>query len=121
MRESSSVATALADGIPGPTGVGARPSRSPPASTVAGSPERIPRLTGDHDRIAAERNDIVAHRLFSAGLALEAALGLTGGHRAADRIQHAIRELDLAIRDIRDMVFDSGRPDSPAAGRSGRG
>ena len=46
--------------------------------------------------------------LFSAGLDLEAALGLIGEHRAAGRIQHAVSELDLAIRDIRDMVFDSG-------------
>ena len=77
------------------------------------------RLAGDHDQIAGRLNDIVAHRLFSAGLALEAALGLIGGHRAAGGIQHAVSELDLAIRDIRDMVFDSGRPDWPAARRSG--
>ena len=70
------------------------------------------RLAEDHDRIAGRLNDIVAHRLFSAGLALEAALGLIGEHRAAGRIQHAVSELDLAIRDIRDMVFASGRPDS---------
>ncbi len=72
------------------------------------------RLTDDHDRIAGEPNDIVAHRLFSAGLALEAALALTGEPRAAARIQHAISELDLAIRDISDVVFDSRQPDSPA-------
>ena len=56
---------------------------------------------------------------FSAGLALEAALGLIGEHRAAGGIQHAVSELDLAIRDISDMVFDSRRSDWPAAGRSG--
>ena len=121
MCESSSAATALADGIPGPPGPGMRATRSPPASTVADSPEVMLRLADDHDRIAGELNDLVARRLFSAGLDLEAALGLTGEHCAAGRIRRAISELDLAIRDIRDVVFDSRRPDWPAPGRSGRG
>lgn len=37
----------------------------------------------------------------------------------ADGIQHPISELDLAIRDIRDVVFDSRRAGSPAAGKPG--
>ena len=119
MRDSSNVVTALAYGMPGPPGPGARPTRSPPASTVAGSPEMMLRLAEDRDRIAGELSDIVVRRLFSAGLALEATLGLIGEHRAAGRVQHAISELDLAIRDIRDVVFDSRRPDWPATGRSG--
>ena len=86
-----------------------RPAHDPPASSAADSPEMTLRLAGDHDQIAGRLNDIVAHRLFSAGLALEAALGLIGGHRAAGKIQHAVSELHLAIRDIRDMVFDPGR------------
>lgn len=96
-----------------------RSARGLPASTAAGPAKMMLRLTEDHDRIAGRLNDIVAHRLFSAGLDLEAALGLTGEHCAAGRVQHAISELDLAIRGIRDMVFDSGRPDWPAAGTSG--
>jgi two-component system, NarL family, sensor histidine kinase DevS len=79
------------------------------------------RLADDRDRIAGELSDIVVRRLFSAGLALEAALGLIGEHRAAGRVQHASSELDLAIRDIRDVVFDSRRPGWTAPGRSGRG
>jgi len=77
------------------------------------------RLAEDRARIAGGLSDIVARRLFSAGLALEAALGLIGEHRAAGRVQHGISELDLAIRDIRDVVFDSRRPDWPAPARSG--
>ena len=119
MRDSFSVAAAPADGIPEPPGPSTRPTRSPPASTVAGSPEIMLRLAEDRDRIAGELSDIVVRRLFSAGLALEAALGLIGEHRAAGRIQHAISELDLAIRDIREIAFDSRRPDWPAPGRSG--
>jgi hypothetical protein len=115
MRESSSVASGPADGIPGLPGSGARPTRGPPASAAAGSPETTLRLTGDHERIGGELNDLVAGRLFSAGLDLETARDLIGEHRAAGRIQHATSELDLAIRDIRDIVFDLRRTGSPAA------
>jgi tRNA A37 threonylcarbamoyladenosine synthetase subunit TsaC/SUA5/YrdC len=34
---------------------------------------------------------------------------LISEHRASAKIQHAISELDLAIRDIRDLVFDHRR------------
>ena len=88
-----------------------RPTRNPPPGSAGGPAEATLLLMQDRDRIAAGMNDIVVRRLFSAGLALEAALALTGEHRAAARTQHAISELDLAIRDIRDMVFASGRPD----------
>ena len=78
-----------------------------------------PLLTDGHDRIAAGLNDMVVRRLFSAGLALEAVVGLMGDHRAAGTVQEAISELDLAVRDLRDMVFNHHRPDLPAAGRWG--
>ncbi len=45
-------------------------------------------------------------RLFSAGLTLQTALGLMGEHPVAGRIQGAIDELDLAIRDYRTALFD---------------
>jgi len=48
----------------------------------------------------------VVRRLFAAGLDLETALGLIGPHLAADRIHHAIAELDQAIMDIRDTIFN---------------
>jgi signal transduction histidine kinase len=71
------------------------------------------RLTEDHDRIADGLNDVVVHRLFSAGLALEAALALIGAHPAAGKIEHAIGELDQAIIDLRTAVFTHARPDLP--------
>jgi hypothetical protein len=49
---------------------------------------------------------IVVHRLFAAGLDLQTALGLIGGHPATEKVQHALGELDQAIRDIRNTVFD---------------
>lgn len=75
------------------------------------------RLAQDRDWLAERMNDIVVRRLFSAGLALEAVVGLMGDHRAAGTVQEAISELDLAVRDLRDTVFDHHQPDLPAAGR----
>ncbi len=56
-------------------------SDSPPGR--AGDPAGMTlHLVQDRDRIAAGMHDIVVHRLFSAGLSLDAALGLMGvsGH-----------------------------------------
>jgi signal transduction histidine kinase len=67
-------------------------------------------LIEDHDRIALRMNDVVIRRMFSAGLDLQLALGLIGDQRGAREICHALDELDHAIRDIRDIVFDLGPP-----------
>jgi signal transduction histidine kinase len=64
------------------------------------------RLVQERDRIAGGMNDVVVHRLFSAGLALETALVLMGDHPGAAKVQKAIGELDLAIRDFRNVLFD---------------
>ena len=67
-------------------------------------------------------NDVVIRRIFAAGLDLQAALGLTGDHRAARKIWHAIDELDQAIRDIRNTIFDWQQGHTPRAhGRSSIG
>jgi signal transduction histidine kinase len=71
-------------------------------------------LVQDRDRITGGMNDLVVHRLFSAGLALEMALGLMGDHPGAGKVQDAIGELDLAIRDVRNVVFDLRRLDPPS-------
>jgi signal transduction histidine kinase len=81
-------------------------------STLSGETADVTlRLVQEHDRIAEGLNDIVVRRLFSAGLALEMALGLIGEHPGAGKVQEAIGELDLAIRDVRNVVFDHCRPD----------
>jgi len=77
------------------------------------------RLVQDRDRIAGGMNDIVVQRLFCAGLALQTALGLMGDHPGAAKVQEAIGELDLAIRDFRNVLFDGHRSDSPSAGQPG--
>ncbi len=80
--------------------VGAGPA---PAGTVTA--DVIRHLAEDHDRIAQGLNDVVIHRIFAAGLDLEAALGLIGERPGTGMIYHALDELDQVIRDIRDTVF----------------
>ena len=74
--------------------------------SLAGSTEAIRLLADDHERIAHGLNDVVVRRLFSAGLDLQAALNLIGDHRVAGKIERVLDELDLAIRDLRNTVFD---------------
>jgi len=88
----------------------------PERTVAADSAELTRHLTENHDRIPLEMNDVVIHRIFAAGLDLRAALGLIGDRREASKICHAIDELDQAIRDIRDTIFDRGTIIS-AAGR----
>src|SRR5690348_4505240 len=83
---------------------------APADSGAAASAELIRYLTEDHDRIAQGVNDVVVRRIFAAGLDLHAALGLIGEHRGASKIWHAIDELDQAVRDIRDTIFDATGP-----------
>ena len=81
-----------------------------PCATYPGSPgwqrpgasaaEVIRHLPDDRDRIAQGMNDAVVHRIFAAGLDLQAALGLIGEHQGASKIYHAID-----VRDIRDTIF----------------
>jgi len=77
-------------------------------------------LVQDRDRIAGALTDVVIRRMVSAGLALETALGLLDGHRgAAGKVREAVGELDLAIRDVRNVVFDHHQPDPPCGGPPG--
>jgi signal transduction histidine kinase len=93
-------------------------TRGPPASNglapadsgAAASAELTRYLAEDHDRIARGINDVVVRRIFAAGLDLQAALGLIGEHRGASKIWHAIDELDQAVREIRDTIFDATGP-----------
>ena len=96
-----SAATATpAPAVPQPGPTRGPPPGSPPA------PGDIPCQAADRERIAAALNDVVVRRLFTAGLDLEAALGLMGDHPASGKICDAVDELDQAIRDIRDTVLD---------------
>ena len=96
------------------------PAHGPTPGRVGDLAEVTLRLAQDRDRIAGALNDVVIHRIVSAGLTLETALGLLDGHRgAADKVREAIGELDLAIRDVRNVVFDHQQPDQPSGGPPG--
>ncbi|MCB8957928.1 MAG: GAF domain-containing protein [Nocardioides sp.] len=73
-------------------------------------------LFEDRDRIARDLHDLVIQRLFAVGLGLQAA-----GHRLSDadpetgaRLDAAVDELDITIRDIRRTIFALGSMDSDA-------
>ena len=95
-----------------------RPTRDPPPGRAGDWAEAL-LLVHERDRIAAGMNDLVVRRLFAAGLALETALGLMGGRPGAGKVHEAIGQLDLAIRDVRNVVFDHQQPD-PLSGRQPR-
>jgi hypothetical protein len=116
MRRSPSLPSAAA--IPAPDVPRELLTRGPPAGSGrapegSGTAEVIRYLTEDHDRIAQRMNDVVVRRIFAAGLDLHAALALIGDHSGAGKIYHALDELDQAIRDIRETIFDLSPPGSP--------
>ncbi len=97
-----------------------RPTRDPRPGRAGDSAEVTLRLVQDRDRITEGiegMNDIVVHRLFSAGFCLQTALGLMGNHPGAAKVKEAIGELDLVIRDFRNLLFDHHHPDPPPGGR----
>jgi signal transduction histidine kinase len=97
-----------------------QPAHDPLPGSTADPAEMTLLLLQDRDRIAGALTDIVIHRIFSAGLALESALGLLDGQRgAAGKVREALGELDLAIRDIRNVVFNHHQPDPPSGGPPG--
>jgi signal transduction histidine kinase len=96
------------------------PAQAPPPGRAGDPVEVTLRLVQDRDRIAGALNDLVIHRIVSAGLSLETALGLLDGHRGvAGKVQEALGELELAIRDARNVVFDHHQPDPPSGGPPG--
>ncbi len=93
-----------------------RPMRGPPDAIAGDGAAVTLHLVRDRDRIARAMTDVVVHRLFSTGLALQSALGLLGDHPGAGKVHDAVSEIDLAIRDIRNVIFDHDRC-FPAVGR----
>jgi hypothetical protein len=55
-------------------------------------------------------NDLVVQRLFAAGLDLQAALALVSDPVVTDKIDRASGQLDRAILDLRDTIFDRDPP-----------
>ena len=70
-------------------------------------------LAHERERIARDLHDTVLQRLFGLGLELQA-LAINAGDGLSGRVEDAVDEIDLIIREIRTAVFTLG-----AAGRSG--
>ena len=85
------------------------PTRAVPQAEAEASPAQAE----DRKRIALGLNDVVVRRLLTAGQDLQAALGLMGNHPASGKIRHAVDEMDQAVRDIPDTVFDHPAGDRP--------
>ena len=106
---------------PAPAVPRVQPTRGPPpgnaqavgGGSATGPAEAILYLVKDRERIAPGLNGVVVRRLFTAGLDLQAALGVLGDHPASGKICHAVDELDQAIRDIRDTIFDHPAGERP--------
>lgn len=69
------------------------------------SSRRLRMLVADQERIGADLNDGVIQRLFRAGMGIQSVLKQADGH-VAERLGDVVRELDQAIVDIRNSVFD---------------
>lgn len=63
-------------------------------------------LLEDRDRIARDMHDHVIQRLFATGLSLQAASHLATHPTVRARVNDAVDDLDLAIKDIRHAIFE---------------
>jgi signal transduction histidine kinase len=70
----------------------------------------------DRDRIARDLHDLVIQRLFATGMALESAGRLIERPEAAQRVRHAVDDLDTTIREIRSTIYALQNEPSAAAG-----
>jgi signal transduction histidine kinase len=67
-------------------------------------------LVSDRDRIARDLHDLVIQRLFATGLHLQGASRLATGEDIKARLDDAVADLDVTIRDIRSTIFDLQLP-----------
>ena len=83
---------------------------------LAQSQQEQERLTVfvERDRIARDLHDLVIQRLFATGLLLQGALRRTDVSNGApewnEPVTHAIDELDVTVREIRQTIFDLQDP-----------
>ncbi len=66
-------------------------------------------VVSDRARIARDLHDVVIQRLFATGLHLQGVALLAGGAEIAERLDDAVNDLDLTIKDIRGTIFDLER------------
>lgn len=72
-------------------------------------------LAEDEARIAIELHNVVIERLFNAGMGVQGVLRLADG-ALATRLREVVDELDMAVRAIRDSVFNRFSETKPRGG-----
>jgi signal transduction histidine kinase len=60
----------------------------------------------DRERIARDLHDTVIQRLFATGLSLQGAARQAERPEVADRIQQAVDDIDVTVRQIRSAIFE---------------
>jgi len=63
-------------------------------------------LVADRDRIARDLHDLVIQRLFATGLQLQGARRMALSDDVKTRLDAAVADLDVTIRDIRSTIFE---------------
>jgi signal transduction histidine kinase len=66
-------------------------------------------LVADRERIARDLHDLVIQRLFATGLQLQGARRIATGDDLRTRLDAAVSDLDVTIRDIRSTIFELQR------------
>lgn len=77
--------------------------------------QRLLAIFEDRDRIGQDLHDLVIQRLFAIGLSLQGTVRLVERPDVAARIEEAVEDLDVTIRNIRSAVFGlNGEESGPA-------
>ncbi|MGH3026699.1 MAG: sensor histidine kinase, partial [Gaiellaceae bacterium] len=63
-------------------------------------------LIADRDRIARDLHDLVIQRLFATGLQLQGVHRIAVSDEVRERLDSAVADLDVTIRDIRSTIFE---------------
>ncbi len=72
----------------------------------------------DRDRIARDLHDTVIQRLFAVGLSLQGSVRIATDPTVVTRLESAVSEVDITVREIRTAIFELHPPRLP--GRSAR-
>ena len=77
-------------------------------------------LLEDRDRIAQDLHDLVIQRLFATGMTLSSAAQLAQRPEVAARLNEAVNDLDITIRQIRTTIFALQPPEDAASSLQAR-